>query len=67
MSDNATAYQNCFNFLSSLRPPRGVCEARLHQSYKPCVIGAIPSQTYGIYVGGLLDLALGAGEPHLLH
>ncbi len=21
----------------------GVCEARLHQAYKPCVIGAIPS------------------------
>ncbi len=30
-----------------LRPQRGVCEAHLHQSYKPCVIGAIPSQTYG--------------------
>ncbi len=27
----------------SLRPPRGVCEAHLHQAYKPCVIGAIPS------------------------
>ncbi len=28
-----------------LRPPRGVCEAHLHQAYKPCVIGAIQSQT----------------------
>ena len=25
----------------SLRPPRGVCEAHLHQAYIPCVIGAI--------------------------
>ena len=24
-----------------LRPPRGVCEARLHQSHRPCAIGAI--------------------------
>ncbi len=29
----------------TLRPPRGVCEAHLHQAYKPCVIGAIQSQT----------------------
>ncbi len=29
------------------RPPQGVCEAHLHQAQKPCVIGAIPSQTYG--------------------
>ena len=29
-----------------LRPPLGVCEAHLHQSYKPFVNGAIPSQTY---------------------
>ena len=29
-----------------LRPPREVCEAHFHQSYKLCVIGAIPSQTY---------------------
>ena len=41
-----------------LRPPRGVWEARLHQSYKSCVIGAILSQTYGIFqifVMGLLQ------------
>ena len=30
-----------------LRPPQGVCEAHLHQAYKPSVIGAILSQTYG--------------------
>ncbi len=30
-----------------LRPPRGLCEANLQPSYKPCVTGAIPSQTYG--------------------
>ncbi len=34
-------------FVRQLRPPQGVCEAHLHQAYKPCVIGAIPSQTYG--------------------
>ncbi len=34
-----------------LRPPRGVCEAHLHPSYKPCVTGAIPSQTYGGCLG----------------
>ena len=33
--------------LEDLRPPREVCEAHLHPSYKPCVTGAIPSQTYG--------------------
>ncbi len=31
----------------TLRSPRGVCEAHLHQGYKLCVIGAIASQTYG--------------------
>ncbi len=30
-----------------LRPPRRVCEARLHQFHKSCASGAIPSQTYG--------------------
>ena len=29
-----------------LRPPFGVREPHPHQSYKHCVIGAIPSQTY---------------------
>ena len=33
--------------LACLRPPHGVCGARLHQVDKPCAIGAIPSQTYG--------------------
>ena len=32
---------------TNLRPPRGVCEALLHQSQKPCGIGASPSNTYG--------------------
>ncbi len=36
-----------WRILRTLRPPRGVCEARLHQSHKPCGIGAIPSKTYG--------------------
>ncbi len=35
-----------YRLFAYLRPPRGVCEAHLHQAYKPCVIGAIPSQTY---------------------
>ncbi len=30
-----------------LRPPRGICEAHLNKAYRPCAIGAIPSQTYG--------------------
>ncbi len=39
--------------------PRGVCEACLHQVYKPCASETIPSQTYmGMYDGGLLKLAL---------
>ncbi len=29
-----------------LRPPWVVCEAHLHQAYKPCVIGAIPTNIY---------------------
>ena len=37
-----------FDHLSlTLRPPRGVCKASLHQVQKPCAIGAILSQTYG--------------------
>ena len=28
-----------------LRPPQGVCEAHLHQAYRPYVIGAIQLQT----------------------
>ena len=28
-----------------LRPPRGVCEAYIHQAYKPCAIEAIQSET----------------------
>ena len=32
---------------TSLRPPRRVCEACLHQVHKPCDSGAISSQTYG--------------------
>ncbi len=32
---------------TDVRPLWWVCEAYLHQTYKPCVIGAIPSQTYG--------------------
>ncbi len=31
----------------SIKATTGVCEAHLHQAYKPYVIGAIPSQTYG--------------------
>ena len=34
-------------FFYILRPPRGVCEAHLHPSYKHCVTGTSPSQTYG--------------------
>ena len=30
-----------------LRPPRGICEACLHQVHKPCASRAIPSQIYG--------------------
>ncbi len=30
-----------------LRPPRGVCEARLHRSHKPFAIAAIPEKVYG--------------------
>ncbi len=29
-----------------LRPTQGVCEVHLHQTFKPCVIRAISSQTY---------------------
>ncbi len=32
---------------NTLRPPRGVCEACLHQVHKPRASGAIPSQTCG--------------------
>ncbi len=30
----------------SLRPPRGVHRAQLHQAFKPCFIRAVPPQTY---------------------
>ncbi len=43
----------------ALRPPQGVCEAHLHQSHKPFVIGAISSQTNGDVWGGVLNLELG--------
>ena len=33
----------------------GVYEALFHQAYKPCVIGAISSQTYVMYDGGPLN------------
>ena len=39
-------YHKKYYFQEVLRPPRGVCEAHLHQAYKTCVIGAILSQTY---------------------
>ena len=42
-------YENCI-----LRPPWGDSEAHLHQFYKPCVIGAIPSQTYEDIWGGFV-------------
>ncbi len=45
MFSNASHYRALS--IPQLRPPRGVCEAHLHQAYKPCVIGAIKSQTYG--------------------
>ena len=32
-----------FLWVWSLRPPRGVCGAHLHQAYRPCAIGVMPS------------------------
>ena len=48
-----------------LKVTTGVSEAHLHQAYKPCVIGAIPSQTYA-YVVSLRTLALFVCERSLL-
>ncbi len=46
--DSECLYYGLSMYLKSqLRPPRGVCEPHHHKSYKPFVIGAIPSQTYG--------------------
>ncbi len=42
-----------------LRPPWGIWEPHLHQSYKHCVTGAIPSKTMVMYGDGVLKLAPG--------
>ncbi len=38
--------------LKTLRLPKGIIEANLHQSYKNCFFGSVSSQTYGNVCGG---------------
>ena len=54
--------------LNQLRPPWRVCEAHLHQAFEYCVIGTIPSKTYGIiWWWQLLKDLLNRCRPYSIH
>ena len=44
--------------MNHLKATMRVYEAHLHQAYKPCIIGAIPSDTYGNAWWGSIKVVL---------